>query len=156
MIVILCLHPAAEHPTTSCNLLPIFKNPLLTSPHYCATTAQLAALQAWSIIQLAQLRTFTNPIWLPPFVWPNLNSLYSTVTGNQVNGTNSLYEKQHLQVLNGVNGHVRKEVGSESYCSAVKCSVVKTTGNVDKRNQSCVSPKSKVTTFTVDNLVKIV
>ena len=110
-----------------------FANPLLTSPLYCTTTTQLAALQAQSI-QLAQLQTFTNPIWLPPFVWPNLNNLYSTVTGNQVNGTNSLYEKQHLQVLNGVNGHVRKEVGSESYCSAVKCSVVKTTGNVDTGN----------------------
>ena len=84
-------------------------------------------------------------------VWPNLNSLYSNVTGNQLNGTNSLYEKQHF---NGVNGHVRKEVGSESYCSAVKCSVVKTTGNVDKRNQASVLPKSKGTSFTIDNLVK--
>ena len=97
----------------------------------------LAALQAQSI-QLAQLQTFTNPIWLPPFVWPNLNSLYSTVTGNQVNGANSLYEKQHLQV---VNGH---EVGSGSYSTAVKCSVIKTIGNVDnkKRIQSCTSPNS--------------
>ncbi|XP_065918105.1 uncharacterized protein [Dysidea avara] len=138
-----------KHPATSCNKLPIFENSLFTSPLYRTAAAQLAALQAQSI-QLAQLQTFTNPIWLPPFVWPNLNSLYSTVTGNQVNGTNSLYEKQHLQLLNGVNGHVRKEVGSESYCSAVKCSVVKTTGNVD---QSCVLPKSKVATFTVDNLV---
>ena len=112
----------------------LFTNPLLTSPLFytAAAAAQLAALQAQSI-QLAQLQTFTNPIWLPPLVWPNLNSLYSNVTGNQLNGTNSLYEKQHF---NGVNGHVRKEVGSESYCSAVKCSVVKTTGNVDKRNQS--------------------
>ncbi|XP_065918114.1 uncharacterized protein [Dysidea avara] len=144
-----------KHPATSCSELPIFTNPLFTSPLYCTTTAQFAALQAQSI-QLAQLQTFTNPIWLPPFVWPNLNSLYSTVTGNQVNGTNSLYEKQHSQLLNGVNGHVRKEVGSESYSTAVKCSVVKTTGNVDKRNQSCVLPKSKVTKFTIDNLVKTV
>ncbi|XP_065918091.1 uncharacterized protein [Dysidea avara] len=118
-----------------------FANPLFTSSHYRTAAAQLAALQAQSI-QLAQLQTFTNPIWLPPFVWPNLNNLYSTVTGNQVNGTNSLYEKQHLQLLNGVNGHVRKEVGSESYCSAVKCSVVKTTGNVDRRNQSSISLNS--------------
>jgi len=89
----------------------------------------LAALQAQSI-QLAQLQTFTNPIWLPSFVWPNLNSLYSTVTGNQVNGINSLYDKQHF---NGVNGQVREQFGSESYYSAVKFSVVKTTGNIDKR-----------------------
>ena len=109
----------------------------------------MAALQAQSI-QLAQLQTFINPIWLPPFVWPNLNSLYSTVTGNQVNGTSSLYEKQPL---NGVNGHVRKEVGSESFCSAVKCSVVKTTGNVDKRNQPCKSLNSKAT-LCVDNVVE--
>ncbi|XP_065918079.1 uncharacterized protein [Dysidea avara] len=122
-----------EYVTTDGSQSSLFANPLFTSPLYRTTTAQLAALQAQSI-QLAQLQTFTNPIWLPPFVWPNLNSLYSTVTGNQVNGTNSLYEKQHLQVLNGVNGHVRKEVGSESYCSAVKCSVVKTTGNVDTGN----------------------
>jgi len=106
----------------------------------------LAALQAQSI----QLATFTNSIWLPPLVWPNLNSLYSTVTGNQVNGTNSPYGKQPL---NGVNGHVRKEVGSESFCSAVKCSVVKTTGNVDKRNQPCKSLSSKAT-LCVDNVVE--
>ncbi|XP_065918058.1 uncharacterized protein [Dysidea avara] len=140
-----------EYVTTDGSQSSLFANPLFTSPLYYTAAAQLAALQAQSI-QLAQLQTFTNPIWLPPFVWPNLNNLYSTVTGNQVNGTNSLYEKQHLQVMDGVNGHVRKEVGSESYCSAVKCSVVKTTGNVDKRNQSCVSPKSE-TTFCVDNLV---
>ena len=119
----------AEHPANSCNQLPIFTNPLFTSPHCYTAAAQLAALQAQSI-QLAQLQRFTNPIRLPPFVWPNLNSLYSTVTGNQVNGTNGLYEKQ---ALNGVNGQIRNEVGSESYCSAIKCSVVKTTGNVDKR-----------------------
>jgi len=123
-----CIFFTAEHPANSYNQLPIFTNPF-TSPLYYTAAAQLAALQAQSI-QLAQLQTFTNPIWLPPFVWPNLNSLYSTVTGDQVNGTNSLYEKQNL---NGVNGQVRNEVGSESYCSAIKCSVVKTTGNVDKR-----------------------
>ncbi|XP_065918064.1 uncharacterized protein [Dysidea avara] len=135
--------------TTDGSQSSLFANPLFTSPLYYTAAAQLAALQAQSI-QLAQLQTFTNPIWLPPFVWPNLNSLYSTVTGNQVNGTNSLYEKQHLQLLNGVNGHVRKEVGSESYCSAVKCSVVKTTGNVVKRNQSSNSKA----TFCVDKLVE--
>ena len=91
---------------TDVNQSSLFTNPLFSSPLYYPAAAQLAALQAQSI----QLATFTNPIWLPPFVWPNLNSLYSTVTGNQVNGTNSLYEKQHL---NGVNDNVRKEVGSE-------------------------------------------
>ena len=136
MLLLICLLVTTDGSQPS-----LSANPLLTS-HLCCT--QLAALQAQSI-QLALLQTFIHPIWLPPFVWPNLNSLYSTVTGNQVNGTNSLYEKQHLQLLNGVNGHVRKEVGSESYCSAVKCSVVKTTGNVDKRKQSCVLPKSKAT-----------
>jgi len=134
-----------EHPDTSCSQLLAIKSPLFTSPLYYTAAAQLAALQAQST-QLAQLQTFTNSIWVPPFVWP---SLYSTVTGNQVNGTNSLYEKQH-------SGHVRKEVGSESYCSAVKCSVVKTTGNVDKRNQPCLLPKSKVASFAVNNLVKTV
>jgi len=39
-------------------------NPLITSPLYFATVEHLAALQAQSI-QLAQLQTFTNPIWLP-------------------------------------------------------------------------------------------
>jgi len=119
-----------QYITTNYNQLSVFISPLLTSPLYYTAAAQLAALQAQSI-QLAQLQTFTNPIWLPPFVWP---SLYSTVAGNQVNGTNSLYDKQHF---NGVNGHVRKQAGSESYCSAIKCSVVKTTGNVDKRNEPC-------------------
>ena len=142
------MSPCLEHAATDGSQSSLFANPLFTSPLYYTAAAQLAALQARSI-QLAQLQTFTNPIWMPPFVWPNLNSLYSTVTGNQVNGTNSLYEKQHLQLLNGVNGHVRKEVGSESYCSAVKCSVVKTTGNVDKRNQSSISKE----TFRVDNFV---
>ncbi|XP_065918066.1 uncharacterized protein [Dysidea avara] len=126
-----------KYPATDSNQLLTSTNPLFPSPLYCATTAQLTALQAQSI-QLAQLQTLTNPIWLPPFVWPNLNSLYSTATGNQVNGTNSLYEKQHLQV---VNGH---EEGSGKYSTAVKCSVIKTIGKVDnKRNQSCTSPKSK-------------
>ncbi|XP_065918075.1 uncharacterized protein [Dysidea avara] len=137
-----------EYAVTDGSQSSLFANPLFTSPLYYTAAAQLAALQARSI-QLAQLQTFTNSIWLPPFVWPNLNSLYSTVTGNQVNGTNSLYEKQLSQLLNGVNGHVRKEVGSESCCSAVKCSVVKTTGNVDKRNQSSISKE----TFRVDNFV---
>ena len=126
------MSPCLEYVTSDGSQSSLFANPLFTSPLYYTTVSQLAALQA-QYIQLAQLQTFTNPIWLPPFVWHKLNSLYSTVTGNQVNGTNSLYEKQHLQVLNGVIGHVRKEVGSESYCSAVECSVVKTTGNVDKR-----------------------
>jgi len=102
-----------EYVATDDNQSSLFTNPLLTTPLYYTAAAQLAALQAQSI-QLAQLQTFTNPTWLPPFVWP---SLYSTVIGNQVNGTNSLYDKQHF---NGVNGHVRKQVGSESYCSAIK------------------------------------
>ena len=137
-----------EYPATDSNQLQTSTNPLFTSPLYCTTTAQLTALQAQSI-QLAQLQTFTNPIWLPPFVWPNLNSLYSTVTGNQVNGTNSLYEKQHLQV---VNGH---EVGSGKLLYTVKCSVIKTIGNVDnkKRIQSCTSPKSKAAAITMDKNV---
>jgi len=136
-----------EYVATDDNQLSLFTNPLFTSPFYYTAAAQLAAQS----IQLAQLQTFTNPIWLPPFVCPNLNSLYSTVTGNQVNGTNNLYEKQHLY---GVNDNVRKEVGSESFSSAIKCSVVKTTGNVDKRNQPCKSFRSKATLY-VDNLVEI-
>ncbi|XP_065918098.1 uncharacterized protein [Dysidea avara] len=126
-----------KHLATNSNQLLTSTNLLNTSPLCFTMVEHLAALQAQSI-QLAQLQTFTNPIWLPPFVWPNLNSLYSTVTGNQVNGANSLYEKQHLQV---VNGH---EVGSGSYSTAVKCSVIKTIGNVDnkKRIQSCTSPNS--------------
>jgi len=145
-IVIIIMYPCLA---TDVDQPSLFTNPLFTSPLYYTAAAQLAALQAQSI-QLAQLQTFINPIWLPPFVWPNLNSLYSTVTGNQVNGINSLCEKQHL---NGVNENVRKEVGSESFCSAVKCSVVKTTGYVDKRNQFCKSLNSKAT-FCVNNLVK--
>jgi len=93
----------------------------------------LAALQAQSI-QLAQLQTFTDPIWLPPFVWPNLNSLYSTITGNQVDGT------KKIQALNGVDRH---QIKPANYSTATRCSVIKTIGNVDgnKGNQFCTSPK---------------
>ena len=130
MIYVYLYFFSIEHPV---NQLLGSTNPLISSSLYYTAAAQLAALQAQSI-QLAQLQTFTDPIWLPPFVWPNLNSIYSTVTGNQVNGT------KDIQVSNGVNRH---QVKPANYTTATRCSVIKTIGNVDgnKRNQFCTSPK---------------
>ena len=129
MEIVVFVFLSTEHPA---NQLLSPTNPLISPLLYYTAAAQLAALQAQSI-QPAQLQTFTDPIWLPPFVWPNLNSICSTA-GNQVSGT------KETEVFNGVNRH---QVKPANYSTATRCSVIKTIGNVDgnKRNQFCASPK---------------
>ena len=119
----------------------VSQSPAAFSSSYAQLYYYTQLLGCTTLLQSMQIHPYLNGgnLWLPPFHWPNIHAVHSTVAG--IPGSSTPMNPS-MEPFNEASIHQPGLVCS----SPVKCSVVKTIGSIDSDRTSHREPLSQNST----------